>query len=239
MKKDRIMQIAVLDCEENARRELAERIRRILAETGIPHRISLYGSGQALLSAVKAGFRCHILFSEAETEDCGIMEPASLLRSMDCPPQTVFVSARPELAPLGYEISAQRFLVKPVQEEKLREALSFLCRRAAPVKDVLVPAAEGQRRLLLADICYAEAFDRGCRFVLRGGTLVSRLRFCDVRTLLPEDAFLFCHRSYAVNIARIRSIRPYEFVLEDGTCVPVSKGRFAEIRRRFSDTVVH
>ena len=74
--------------------------------------------------------------------------------------------------------------------------------------------------------------------MLRGGTLVSRLRFCDVRTLLPEDAFLFCHRSYAVNIARIRSIRPYEFVLEDGTCVPVSKGRFAEIRRRFSDTVV-
>ena len=83
MKKDRIMQIAVLDCEENARRELAERIRRILAETGIPHRISLYGSGQALLSAAKAGFRCHILFSEAETEDCGIMEPASLLRSME------------------------------------------------------------------------------------------------------------------------------------------------------------
>ena len=67
----------------------------------------------------------------------------------------------------------------------------------------------------------------------RSGTCETRLKLGVMEALLPHDEFLLCHRFYIVKLACVRRIRRYEFLLEGGTAVPVSKARYNEVGERF------
>jgi len=82
-----------------------------------------------------------------------------------------------------------------------------------------------------------EAFDRGTRFVLSGETVETKLKFGEVEAMLPETIFVLCHRAYMVNLAEIKCIRRYEFTLKSGLAVPIGKGRYMEIHRKFMDYI--
>lgn len=47
---------------------------------------------------------------------------------------------------------------------------------------------------------------------------------------LPEGHFALCHRSVLVNLHRVSSITPDDIVLDDGTQLPMSRRRYAEVR---------
>ena len=130
-----------------------------------------------------------------------------------------------------------RYLAKPLDENKLKEALLYCYRTWRKKKEILLPTNQGKHRTSFADIQYVEAFDRGTRFVLANETLESRLKFNEVETLLPKSAFILCHRAYIVNLSCIKYIRPYEFSLKSGETVPIAKGRYSVIRKEFIDYI--
>lgn len=227
------IRIAVCDDEPRDCIEIAGMAKHILQKENIPYTITAYDNAKALLGDIRNGVRFQILLLDVLMDEMDGLELARELRKLDNKAAIVFISSNREMALQGYEVSAARYLEKPLDEGKLNEALLYCVSNQQEKREVLFPTAQGQRRIAVADIQYAEAFDRGTRLILEGDTVESRLKFGEVERMLPNPTFLLCHRAYVVNLSCVKFIRNYEFELKNGLIVPIGKGRYAEIYKKF------
>ena len=47
---------------------------------------------------------------------------------------------------------------------------------------------------------------------------------------LPRNRFVYCHRSIVVNLEHVRSVSAAEITLDNGSTLPVSRRRLADLR---------
>ena len=226
------LDIAVCDDEASDRRRIAELAGQILQEEGLSCRITACESGTALLSAIRDGAQFQLLLLDVLMDGLDGMELAAALRERGDHTAIVFISSNREMALRGYEVEALRYLAKPVDREKLREALLFCCRTRLEQKEILLPTACGESRILPSELIYAETWERGVRLSLRDGKTETGMKISALATLLPERQFAFCHRTILVNLACIQSIRYCELELKTGGTLPVSKYRQTELRQK-------
>lgn len=235
MQTDNQLKIAVCDDVRSDLLEITEMTKEILQDAGITYSIVGYESGEELLQDIQKRRKFHILLLDVLMDELDGMELAALLRKRQDKTAIVFISINREMALRGYEVSAVRYLAKPLGKDKLKEALNHCCELWQAQKEILLPTERGRCRISLSDIQFVETFDRGTRFVLTDEKVECRLKFGEVEAMLPSSSFIRCHRSFLVNLSGIRYIRPYEFTLKGGQVVPISKGRFAEIHKKFVD----
>lgn len=229
------LKIAICDDEAHYRDQVTGMTRHILQNAGIDCELSVYQSGTELLDAIRDGSVFHILLLDVVMEPFSGMELAALLRKQKNRCAIVFISGNLEMALQGYEVSAARFLSKPVDEARLEEALLHCCSLWQEKKEILLPTDQGQYRTSFSEIWFVEAFDRGTRFVLTDKTVETKLKFSEAEAMLPKSMFLQCHRAFLVNLHHVRWIRPNEFELMSGALVPISKHRYSEVNKKFFD----
>ena len=226
------LHIAVCDDEALERQRIADLVNQIMPEEGLSCRVTSYESGADLLSAIQHGGRFQILLLDVMMEGLDGMALAAALREKGDHTAIIFISSNLEMALRGYEVEAARYLAKPVDRERLREALMFCYRTRLAQKEILLPTASGQSRILPADLIYAETWERGVRLVLKDGREETGLKISELAAMLPERQFVFCHRTILVNLAFIQSIRYRELELRSGATLPISKYRQSEIRKQ-------
>ena len=237
MKNEQNMKIAVCDDAAADLEQIIGMTERYFSDVGIPCLISGFDNTEALIRSISMGEQYQLLLLDVMMDKMDGMELARWLRRTGCPADIVFISVNREMALSGYEVDAVRYLAKPLDTDKFTEAMDCCCRLWADKKEILLPTDQGSYRISAMDIRYAEAFDRGTRLVLGNETVESRLKFSEVKRILPEKSFIACHRAYIVNLSWVKCIRPYEFVLKNGGCVAIAKGRYPEIRKKFMDYI--
>ena len=235
MQTDTLLKIAVCDDEPADLKQITEPTGKILQDASIQYQITEYASAKALLADIQRGVQFQLLLLDVMMDEMDGIALAAELRRLENKAVIIFISINREMALQGYEVSAVRYLAKPVNPHKLQEALLYCCTILQEKKEILLPTEQGQCRISCADILYLEAFERGTRFILTNESVCSRAKFNEAEELLPHSAFLRCHRAYMVNLAGIKFIRPYEFVLKNGQCVPISRGRYAEVHKKLVD----
>lgn len=235
MPTDEQLRIAVCDDEYMSREQNAKMTEMVLGQAGIRHSIHKYESGRELLVDIERGVQFHILLLDVVMEEMDGMELAAALRKQKQDMDIIFVSGDREAALYGYEVSAQRYLAKPLAADKLKEALLYCYHRRQEKREVLLNTAKGIYKINISDIKYVEAFERGTRFALEGEMVDTRLKFSEALERLPTSEFVLCHRAYAVNLSAVKYIRCYEFELKCGETVPIGKARYNEIYNKFVD----
>lgn len=226
------LHIAICDDESIDRQQAEQFTTEIMAAEGLICSISTYESATALLAAIQGGAQFHILLLDVMMEGLDGMELAAALRKLGDSTAIIFISSNREMALRGYEVSAARYLAKPLQTEQLREALLYCC-KTFEKKEILLPTTKGQRRIPLANILYAEAMERVTKLVLTDRLEEVTLKFSDLSALLPERQFQPCHRSYLVNLEHIAYIRSRDLELTTGEVLPVSRYRVEDLQKRF------
>jgi len=226
------IRIAVCDDEAIDREETIRLTADIFREEDIPFCIEAYGSGTALLGAIQGGARYHILLLDVMMEGLDGMELAAALRAKGNEASIIFVSSNREMALRGYEVAASRYLAKPLDAERLHEALMYCYERGYGEREILLSAAKGKSRILFSDIICAEAWERGVRLTLRDGQTDANIKISDLAAMLPERQFVLCHRTVLVNLAYVRSIRYCELELKSGRVLPISKYRQTDTRQK-------
>lgn len=227
------IKIAICDDEQVFRDQIVGMASDILKEAHISYEVTAYGSGKALLEAISGGRQFHILLLDVMMPGGDGMELAGLLRQQNMKTAIIFISSNLDMALRGYEVSASRFLAKPLDREKLREAMEHCCRAMETKKEILLPTEQGQHRIPFCDIQYVEAFDRGTRFVLAAETVATKLKFSEAQEALPKNLFVLSHRAYLVNLAHVKRIRSHEFEMKTGHLIPISKYRYDEVSKKF------
>lgn len=225
--------IAVCDDEPIDRRQIADLTNEIMGAEGLACSVSGYESAATLLTAIQDGAQFHILLLDVMMQGLDGMELAAALRKLGDNTAIIFISSNREMALRGYEVSAARYLAKPLREERLREALLYCYKTFCEKKEIPLPTAKGQRRISLSDILYVEAMERVTKLALTDRLEEVGMKFSDLSALLPERQFVLCHRSYLVNLEHIAYIRSRDLELTTGEVLPVSRYRAEDLQKRF------
>ena len=226
------LQIAVCDDVPMDRQQAETLTTDIMTAEGLDCSVSGFGSSAALLAAIQGGEQFHILLLDVMMEGLDGMELAAALRKLGDSAAIIFISSNREMALRGYEVSAARYLAKPLQMEELREALLYCYKTFCEKKEILLPTEKGQSKLAPSDIVYVESWERGSRLQLTSGPIETTVKISELASMLPERRFTFCHRTILVNLAFIKHLRPCEIELADGRILPVSRHRGSDLKKR-------
>lgn len=143
------------------------------------------------------------------------------------PPRIVFVTAYKEFAVDAFELEAFDYILKPYNETRiigLLRKLEALEQAPSPITAVSAPAAEAapaSRTVNLAkgdsiivtpcdDIYYVEADEKITLVYTAHDRYVMAMSISEFVSRLPADSFFRCHRSFCVNIHKIREIAPWQ-----------------------------
>jgi DNA-binding LytR/AlgR family response regulator len=231
------LRIAIVDDLAQDRARIEQLTVEILSGEKVPHSIQVFADGNRLLESIRSGEKYQVFLLDVMMDTIGGMELADELRRCGNKPQIIFISSNREMAMYGYERNAIRYLGKPVQRDKLEEALLYCVSLWQSKKEILLPTSQGQYRTSFRDIDFVEAFDRGTRFYFRADSVECRMKFGEVENWLPKSSFLMCHRAYIVNLSKVKSIRNYAFTLVDGRTVPIGKNRYNDVYRQFVEYI--
>lgn len=231
------MRIAVVDDESIFRKQTASAIASLYGRENVS--CFLYSDGSELLRSIANGFELDAVFLDIEMKDVDGMSCAKAIRKVNRDIPIVFLTSHTEMAMEGYEVDAFRFLAKPVEPDKLRATLLDL-ERMLKEDEKIVLREDGEDVILpVKDLIYAEASNNSVRFVFRGSSHETRMKFSDaVMTIdsLSRD-FLKVHRSYVVSLAHIRKVNSGEILMDNGDTVPVARGKAGEVRERLFEFI--
>ncbi|MDT8999398.1 LytTR family DNA-binding domain-containing protein [Paucibacter sp. APW11] len=171
------------------------------------------------------------------------LEVARRLATLAQPPQVVFVTAYGDHALSAFEAGAIDYLMKPVDDARLLQALqrAEARRSSAPAPTVqlqqllsqLLPAARPPMRPIQAslgkeikliapeEVIYFESDSRYTRVVYQGGEALIRTPLKELLASLDEQIFWQVHRSVLVNSRQIASATR----IDDSSMVLTLKGR--------------
>ena len=185
------------------------------------------------------------------------IDGVQFVRSLVHPPFVVFATAYSEYAIDGFKLDAVDYLLKPIAFEdflksanKIRRAMASLT--SATVDDeaesldvgvcsdsLYVKSDYRMLRVLIDSIVYVESMSEYVRIFVEGNSkpIVSLLSMKKIEEVLPKNSFMRVHRSYLVNLNKIKEISKMRVVYEGNVYVPIGdmyKDNFFDyIEKRF------
>lgn len=192
------------------------------------------------------------LFLDINLPGASGLELARAVREKGSGIKYVFVTAFEEYAVEAFRLRATDYLLKPVSEERLAETVNRLMQTEEsphPTKHPGTPeiawiAAEKTGTKVpvpLAEVVLIAADGYNVIVHTAHEQLPTRFTLQELSDRLPLDTFFRCHRSYIINIHKVKEIIPYfngTYLLrmkdKNHTEVPVSRSRSRELRHLFS-----
>lgn len=164
-------------------------------------------------------------------------------------PFIVFITAWKEHAVEAFELEAFDYILKPYQESRIISMLQKLetawqqqtGTSASPAarENATINLVKDERIIVTSihDISYAEAHEKMTFVYTKRESYVMPMNITEFCSKLPAAHFFRCHRSYCVNLDKIREIEPwfnntYIVRLRDlDFQVPVSRSKVKEFRQ--------
>ena len=174
--------------------------------------------------------------------------PLAIVVSVDC---VVFMWWLLRMVRLASEQAAQRAALEQTlrRHTRARDALAAELARTRervaeleqqatlPVADepVVLSTPSQTVSFLPDDITYVDSLNRVRAIHFADGESIQmNMTLAQIAESLPEGRFAYCHRSVVVNLRHVRSVGASELTLDDGTTLPVSRRRVAELRETLS-----
>lgn len=220
------------DIQENAA-DLHERVEHLLP-SGCDYNIAEVASLDALTDMLAVGRHIDLLITDIvmpEGQPSGI----DIVRCLFPPSsgtQVIYVSGYLNRALEVYPTNHLYFLLKPVDDEKLAEALALALSAIGRQQPRMLHIRIGHQEQLIrpSTIVYLESNLRKVTVYCKKSQLETYAKLDDLMLQLP-DGFVRCHRSFIVNLAYVVSLDKNTITLYDGTSIPVSRRRAKEVQR--------
>ena len=210
----------VLDCCH-----MAGRVKAILTERNVPFSVREFFSGKELLQAFG---NFDLIFLDIMMQGMDGMETAQFLREKTFDRLLVFVSSSREFVFDAYDVEAFCYLVKPVEEEKLKRVLERAVKKLedAPEEFILINKERQRKKLFLKDIYYFEIRGRVVSVHSKDGIFDYYGQIGGLERTLQGKGFFRCHKSFLVNLNYVDGYHKQELTLENGERIMIAKRRW-------------
>lgn len=231
-----MLKALVVDDEAPARSEL----RFLLDELGGVVVVGEASNAAEALQLIRA-IPYDVVFLDVDMPGLTGMELAEALNAADRSPAIIFVTAHSEYAVKAFQVAATDYLVKPVESDRLRQAVERLRpAQETPARIERIPVEKGGRKLLLqvGDIFYIMAKDDYSYIYATEERYLSTLSLAQLETRLEPQGFFRVHRRYVVNLSQVKEVVPMYggtmlLTLKDAGAsqVPASRRRVPTLKR--------
>lgn len=235
------MRIAIIE-DEPVHAELLEGfLQGWSRDRQIPVEMLRFSSAEGFLFDWETEQDLDALFVDIQMKRMNGMEMAKQVRERDGRVSIIFTTGLADFLEEGYEVEAMRYLMKPINEEKVWDCMDKIRVRSEQAHYILVHGRDGVRRLAAEQIDYIEARGHGCRIELWGAAgqpetpqedFVSE-NISELEEMLKEYGFIRCHRSYLCGIRNIRTIGRTDITFDSGSRIPVSRRLYKEVNQAF------
>ena len=176
-----------------------------------------------------------LLVLETKVGDVDGVDFAVQLRAKGCSSEILFFTGDAGRALAAYAAYPMGYILKPAGRAALRDAFQFVLSRYEKKPTIILSGMGGKRSGFVADdILYVEVFRTELEVHSAKGSVTCVGALGDVFDRLPKDQFYRSHRSFVVNLKRIRRMEKYRFVMDNGDFVTIAKNRYAEAKKAWS-----
>ncbi len=151
------------------------------------------------------------VFLDVQMPGLSGLELAQVLSRFRVPPPIVFVTAHDEHAVSAFELRAVDYVLKPVREERLAEAVRRVVEAASPAPsgDVQIPVERGgvTRFVNRSEVTHVEAQGDYARLHTRDSSHLVRTPLTSLAEQWAEAGFVRIHRSMLVSLLHVEEVR--------------------------------
>lgn len=225
-----MLSIAVCDDQIIECCSMAGKIRDILQEMKIPCMIRQFQSGGELQRAMES---FDIVFLDIIMQEMDGMKTAQIFRKKASDKILIFVSSSREYVFEAYDVEAFQYLLKPVDDRKLKKVLQKAVQKAeSRSQEFMVVSRERQKKkLFLDDIYYFEIKGRMVDVHGTDGVFSYYEQIGELENKLRDKDFFRCHKSYLINLKHVEGYNRQEVTLENGENIVIAKRRYEEFCR--------
>ncbi len=230
------MKVLIVEDEPLVAQRLARFCREVLGDA--LEKLQL-ASGRDEAGAWMAENPCDVALLDLNLEGQDGMELLKL--SVASSFHTIIVSANTDRALEAFQYGVLDFVPKPFTRERLAQALarvsSPLGRAAFAARTLAVKKAGRVELVAVDDILYVQGAGNYSELVLVNGRRELHDKTLEkLEAVLPAD-FQRIHKSYLVRMSTMKALHAaegshYEAELKNGTCLPIGRGRYKEIREK-------
>ncbi len=229
------IRIAVVEDEAEQQEYIRKMLERWSVQSGEPVSVTYVACAEEYLMKYIQPDTFDILFLDVCMKQMNGMELAKELRKYDREVQILFFTGISDYVFEGYEIGAVRYLMKPVEQNKLEEAMAVCLENLKHRKeDYLSFQYQGESiKVLRSDILYVEVYGHYLHMVTRTDTFEWKGSLQSIREKLDTGRFVEANRSVIVNLEYVNKITREECILEDKTRIHVSRGAYKGLNEAF------
>lgn len=157
-------------------------------------------------------YPCDVIFLDINMPDASGLKLAAALRNITNPPQIVFVTAQSEHAVKAFDIGATDYIIKPVEPERLKLALTrvreLISLKAQSRQAEYLIVEKGLKKIFLpiSEIRYAIAHDDYAYLQTETERFFSADNITVLEKKLEGYGFFRTHRGYLVNLSLIEEV---------------------------------
>lgn len=182
-----------------------------------------------------------IVFLDISMPGVSGMTIGKIVSKFENSPMIVFITAHKEYAVDAFEINAYDYILKPYSEHKIIGLLRKLDagNSGVTVSDKITLWDKDKMVVIyIGDIDYCKARERETLIFVNGKMYVFNGNITSFMAKLPEKNFFRSHRSFILNLDKIKEIIPwfnntYNVKIEGySDDIPVSRSNIGEFRKR-------
>ena len=233
-----MLKTIIVDDEAPARSEL----RFLLDEIGD---VEVVAEAAGVREAIEkmASHPVDVLFLDVSMPGVTGLQFAEALQRLKNPPAVVFVTAYGEHALEGFKVNAVDYLVKPVETDRLRQAVKrateYVTLHVKASQAERIPVEKGGKKILIPidTIRFVMARDDYAYLQTDADRYFSTVSLAQLGKRLEGHGFFRVHRGYLVNLDMVEEVEPVQggtlLLTLNGTeeKIPVSRRRVSALKK--------
>ena len=178
-----------------------------------------------------------LIFMDYQMKEMDGMETARKLRALHIDTPIIFLTSFSHIVFDTFEVNAYRFLVKPIDPEKLAAAMDSFLSDQETDQYIVIKDGDHSRRINIDDIVYAEASDKYCFVRTTEEGFIYKRTLAELESQLPEDRFFRSHRTYLIGFRHVVSYTETTIVLDNKEKALISKLKRTPFKKAFQDYI--
>ncbi|HZJ86815.1 MAG TPA: LytTR family DNA-binding domain-containing protein [Erysipelothrix sp.] len=183
-----------------------------------------YQNGDAFFFNLEDHLDADAIFLDIEMLKMNGLEIAEEIRNRDISIPLVFITAHANYALQGYKVEAFDYILKPLELDNIENLLNKIHAKTKKSSEVthVIDTHEGLVRFKENDLLYAETFDQKLRLIFNDNAIFVNSTLAKLSKILGEN-FIFSHRSFVVNLSKVKAFHQDDLIMENNDIIPVSR----------------
>lgn len=231
-----MINIAICDDIKEELDLISSYVSKIINNINIEFKISTFNDGEEFIEYVSSSKEIYdIVFLDIYMKFSNGINTAKKIREFDKECKIIFITSSKEHAIESYEVRALYYILKPIEEDKLKDAI-FIAIEDLNLNDknIVIKNKKGSYKIIYKDILYAESSARVVMIHLVSGQTISFYsKLKDFIELIQDDRFIRCHKSFVVNMHHVIKIEGNYIFMSGNLKIPISSVNLGTVKEKY------